>query len=152
MISSKRQNVFDYLIHPKNMSELLSDSIEIEPHNLDLKYKLGTQFKFSMTRFGLTQISTFKIDKLDPNFKITYVQTEGLFVKWKHTMLFEDHSEGKTLVTDIVDYTLPGGIFGFFIDDLWARKDLKQMLEKRLIRAEKHFSKMNKKKSKNSKK
>ena len=51
-------------------------------------------------------------------------------------MKFEDHGEGYTLVTDLVDYTLPFGILGNLSDDLFVKSDMTRILRSRLERVD----------------
>jgi hypothetical protein len=54
-------------------------------------------------------------------------------------MKFEEHGEHSTLVTDIVDYQVPLGIFGHLADDLILKSDMNRVLSQRLGKAKEHF-------------
>jgi ligand-binding SRPBCC domain-containing protein len=71
--------------------------------------------------------------------RLTYRQIEGIFTAWTHTMKFEEHGESETLVTDLVDYQVPLGLFGFLADDLLIKGDMRRVLAARLQKAKEHF-------------
>jgi hypothetical protein len=44
-----------------------------------------------------------------------------------------------TLITDVVDFTMPGGVLGSLADDLFVRSDIERLLKHRLIKIEERF-------------
>jgi ligand-binding SRPBCC domain-containing protein len=92
-----------------------------------------------MTRFGLSQSIRFRIEDVLRGSRLSYRQSEGIFSSWNHTMKFEEHGEHFTLVTDIVDYQVPLGIFGHLADDLILKSDMNRVLSQRLGKAKEHF-------------
>ncbi len=139
LIHAPRNEVFDYLTKPSNQPELLAPTIEVEVVTPDGDLKRGNEVHFNMTRFGLSQSIRFRIEDVLPGSRLTYRQTEGVFRSWVHTMKFEDHSENVTIVTDLVDYQLPLGIFGYLADDLLIKGDMTRLLRRRLVRTQEHF-------------
>ncbi len=137
LMPAPRSQVFELLTEPMNLSDLLKDTIEVEPKfSLDQVMRKGAEFSFVMTRFGLSQPVTFRVEDYIKGSRLTYKQAEGLMYNWYHTMKFEDFGDKQTLVTDLVEFELPFGIFGHIANDLFVKSDLKNVLEKRLFRAE----------------
>jgi len=141
LLPAPRAQVFELLTEPINLSDLLKDCIEVEAKfSLENQMRKGAEFSFIMTRFGLSQPVTFRVEDYIKGTRLTYKQVEGLMYNWYHTMKFEDFGDKETLVTDLVEFELPFGILGHIANDLFVKSDLKNVLEKRLIRAEEILS------------
>jgi ligand-binding SRPBCC domain-containing protein len=138
LIPAPRQAVFEYLTDPKNLVDLLEPIVQVEVLN-DVALKRGNEFHFNMTRFGLTQSVRLRIEDVLLGSRMTYRQSEGLFVSWVHSMKFDDHDDRSTLVTDLVDYQVPFGILGYLTDDLLLKNDMRHLLAHRLRKAKEHF-------------
>lgn len=139
VVPAPRSTVFDYLLQPKNLSYLLEEHIQVDPINMEAPLKVGSEFSFSMSRFGLSQNVRLRIERVVVDQTVTYRQVEGLFAKWVHTQQFENHGTHHCLVTDIVDFQLPFGLVGYLLDDLLIRRDMTRILESRLEKAVHHF-------------
>jgi ligand-binding SRPBCC domain-containing protein len=140
LIEAPRAEVYEYLTAPSQQPFLLEPAIRVEVLSPDGPFKRGDEMHFNMTRFGLSQSIRFRVEDVLPGSRLTYRQSEGVFTAWNHTMKFEDHSENSTLVTDIVDYSVPMGLFGFVADDLIIKSDMSRILRQRLHKAREHFS------------
>jgi len=105
----------------------------------EVPLKRGNEVHFVMTRFGLSQSIRFRIEDVLRGSRLTYRQAEGVFAGWTHTMKFDEHGESATLVTDLVDYQVPLGLFGHLADDLLLKSDMNRVLTGRLMKAKEHF-------------
>ncbi len=132
--------VFDGLCNPVRLPQWLAPDIEVETQGVDAPLLRGAEYGYLMTRFGFTQEVRLRIDEMIPGKRLTYSQTFGLFKQWVHTMKFAEAAVHQTLVTDIVEYELPFGIFGHLLSDLWLKKDLRSILKNRLDRAQQLLS------------
>lgn len=139
LIEAPKLDVFEYLTTPSHIPALLEPSIHVDVLSPDADLKRGDEIHFNMTRFGLSQSIRFRIEDLLPGSRLTYRQTEGIFAAWTHTMKFEEHNDKVTLVTDLVDYRVPMGLFGFLADDLLIKGDMARILKQRLDRVKTHF-------------
>lgn len=139
LIPASRGEVFDYVTTPKNQPFLLAPAIHVEVLTPELELKRGSEAHFNMTRLGLSQSIRFRIEDVLRGSRLTYRQVEGVFAAWTHTMKFDEHAEKETLVTELVDYQLPFGLFGFLADDLVVKNDMKRLLEFRLQKVKEHF-------------
>lgn len=140
IIPAQRATVFELLCNPERLSQLMVDNIDIEMTQGAETQGRGSEYRFVMTRYGLSQPVLLRVEEVWKNSRLTYRQVEGLFADWIHTMKFEDHGEDQTLVTDYIDYRLPMGILGYLADDLFVRKDVENFLGSRLERAKEYFA------------
>jgi ligand-binding SRPBCC domain-containing protein len=140
LIPAARFEVFDYLTDVSNLPFLLKPSIEVETFPFDGGLKRGSEIHLNMTRLGLSQSVRLRIEDWLKGSRLTYRQAEGLFAAWTHTMKFEEHGDSATLVTDVVDYQMPLGLFGYLADDLIVKRDMTAILEARLQKAKEHFA------------
>lgn len=140
LIPAARMDVFDYLTDPKNQPFLLQPSIDVQVVTPEIPLKRGNEVHFTMTRFGLSQSIRFRIEDVLRGSRLTFRQSEGIFTGWTHTMKFEEHADHATLVTDLVDYQVPLGLFGHLADDLILKSDMSRVLARRLERAKEHFA------------
>lgn len=141
VIPATRIEVFDYLTDPKELPHLLEPHIQVEVLSPDVPPQRGQEWHFMMTRLGMSQSVRLRVEDALKGSRLTYRQAEGLFLTWTHTMRFEEHGEKVTLVTDIVDYTMPLGLVGALVDDLLIKGDMQRLLESRLLRAKARFEK-----------
>lgn len=135
VISAPRPEVFDLLTDPKRLPALLSQHLEVTVETPNVPLKRGSEFQFTMTRFGLSQKIRLKVEDYLKDSRLVYRQAEGLFESWTHIVRCEDYGDRQTLVTDLVDYQVPLGLLGFIADDLYVKRDMRQILESRLERA-----------------
>ncbi len=119
LIPASRMEAFDFLTDPNNLPELLKPSIDVKVVTPDIPLKRGNEVHLMMTRFGLSQSIRFRVEDILRGSRLSYRQSEGLFASWTHTMKFDEHGENGTLVTDLVDYQVPLGLFGHLADD-WS--------------------------------
>lgn len=135
VIQGSRSRVFEVLTQPENLHDLLRGDIYVEIINSLEKLSVGCEVKMAMTRYGVKQLVRLRVDDYLVGHRIMYHQVEGFFKTWSHIMKFENHGEGYTLVTDLVDYTLPLGLLGNISDDLFIKSDMTRLLQARLERA-----------------
>lgn len=136
IIEAPRSRVFEILSDPSCLPDLLRGDIYVELMNSVEKMGSGSEIRLAMTRVGVKQLVHLRVDDFLHSKRMMYHQVEGFFKKWSHIMKFEDHGEGFTLVTDLVDYTLPFGLLGNLSDDLFVKKDMERILGNRLGRVD----------------
>lgn len=139
LIPASRMDVFDYLTDPNNLPSLIQPAIQVQVVTPEVPLKRGNEVHFMMSRFGLSQSIRFRIEDVLRGSRLTYRQSEGVFSMWNHTMKFEEHGENSTLVTDLVDYQVPLGLFGHLADDFVLKGDMTRLLNHRLNKAKEHF-------------
>ncbi len=136
IIEAPRPKVFEILTRPENLPDLLRGDIYVEVMTSIDRLSPGCEVRLAMTRLGVKQLVHLRVDDYLHSKRLMYHQVEGFFRSWIHIMKFEDHGEGFTLVTDVVDYTLPFGLIGNLSDDLFVKGDMSRILENRLGRVD----------------
>jgi len=136
IVEAPRTKVFEILTNPENLSELLRGDIYVELLGASAKLSSGSEIRIGMTRYGVKQLVQLRVDDYLHSKRFMYHQVEGFFKAWSHIMKFDDHGEGFTLVTDMVEYTLPLGILGNLSDDLFVKSDMTRILQRRLERVD----------------
>jgi len=136
IIEAPRTRVFEILTQPESLPDLLRGDIDVEVVSRAEKLTPGAEVRLSMTRYGVKQWVHLKVDDFLHSKRLMYHQVEGFFKSWSHIMKFDDHGDGFTLVTDLVDYTLPLGLLGNLTDDLFVKADMTKILENRLQRVD----------------
>ncbi len=139
VVPGPRFDVYDYMTSPANLAEQLKGHVEVIWQNPGIDLKTGSEFVFSMSRFGVEQPIRFAVDRMILGSQFTYRQISGVYARFIHTMKFEEQNPNETLVTDWVDYDMPFGLFGRLADDFFVHKDLRKLLEVRFDRAREHF-------------
>ena len=132
VIAGPKFKVFDYLTHPQNLESQLKGVIAVSWQNTGVDVQVGSEFLFMMSRFGIEQPIRFVVDKLVVGNSLTYRQVNGVFSRFTHTIRCEEHGQGETLVTDLIDYEVPFGLVGRLANDFFVHKDLKHLLSHRL--------------------
>ncbi len=140
VIEAPRGVVFEFLADYKNRPLLMPKSdIEMELVSPDTKIKKGAEYEVKITRFGIHYPLTYIIEDCDEPHYFIERQISGAFEEWLHTFKFEEHSEKSTLVTNIIDYSLPLGLLGTLLDDLYVRADIKRILINAHQNLQNHF-------------
>lgn len=132
VIPGSQFKVFEYLTAPANIPEQLAGMIKVSWQNPGVELQPGAEFLYSMERYGVEQTFRYTVDKLVLGHSLTYRQISGIFSTWTHTMKFEDHGNGQTLVSDIVEYEMPFGLLGRLADDFYMHREVQKILEHRL--------------------
>ncbi|MGE0763773.1 MAG: hypothetical protein AB7N80_10890 [Bdellovibrionales bacterium] len=143
IVPGPRSEVFEVVCAPEKLALLLADRIDVQMTRSAEALRRGAEYEFLMTRFGFSQPVRLKVEDYLKGSRLTYRQSEGLFADWVHTIKLEDHGENQTLVTDYVDYKVPFGLVGYLADDLFVRRDMRQILANRLNQAKAIFTKKN---------
>lgn len=140
VIPAPVKETFEFFTDPLRIPSLLEDKLEVEVENGGAELQKGAEYSYLMTRAGISQYVRFRVEDLSRGNFLTYRQIEGIFRQWVHTQKFSPHGRNQTLITDIVDYELPFGLIGHLLDDLLFRKDLLNILQRRLHKGFHHFS------------
>lgn len=130
-IKATTEKVFDLSrdidFHQKTASETNESAIGGVTSGL---INFGESVTWRGRHFGLYLKHTSKITAFERPSKFTDVMTKGHFTYFAHQHFFET-SESGTLMTDLLTYKTPFGIFGKLFDYLFLKKHLTQFLEHR---------------------
>jgi ligand-binding SRPBCC domain-containing protein len=139
LIPASAGDVYRYITDLSNLPQWLDPSLEVEfPSNPPILRPMS-EFELKFTRFGHEILARFRVDELKVREKFSYRQMSGFFKAWVHTQLLSVHDAKTTLLTDVVDFTLPYGVIGSLVDDLIGRSDVEKLLKHRLLKVEERF-------------
>lgn len=141
VINAPRFDVWNYMTAPDKIGEQLKPEVIVKWQNPGVPLAPNSEFLFLMSRYGIEQPIRFIIDRLVLGHSLNYRQVSGLFYRYSHSMRFEDHGQGETLVTDLIEYEIPFGLLGKIADDFIIRRNLKKLMEHRLENVVQHFNK-----------
>ncbi|MBK8551493.1 MAG: SRPBCC family protein [Ignavibacteria bacterium] len=111
------------------MKKITPSFIKAEILKIELPLKLHSDIELAITQFGLLKtVWKIKLTAFDPYTLITDTQVMGPFKKWVHDHCFEDIN-GKTLMTDRIDYELPFGVFGKIGQILFVKRMIEKQFE-----------------------
>lgn len=80
-----------------------------------------------------------RIAEIVENRLVVDVAEKSPFAAWRHEHRFEDLGEGRTRMTDHIEYRLPFGPLGRLADRLFVRRQLAGMFAERHDRTKRHF-------------
>lgn len=129
IVESPRQKVFKALLKPSLYKKLVPKKLELTLVSPELLMKKGAEYEFRVSRWGLRQILSLRVEEFKENEEVVFVQSVGFFGRYKHIIRLGEHSENTTLLSHFVDYDLQFGLFGKLYDDLYLRRYLKLILE-----------------------
>lgn len=139
LIPASQGDVYRYIVDLSNLPQWLDLSIEAEfPEPLPV-LREQTQFAIRFKRFGSSADAIFRVDELKARETFSYRQLTGFFKSWEHTQMLRAHDAKTTLLTDVVDFEMPYGLFGALADDLFVRADIQRLLQHRLLKIEERF-------------
>jgi ligand-binding SRPBCC domain-containing protein len=129
VIHAPREAVFKAHADIKILGQIMPDEYRIDVTGPEpSEFSKGAEFELKVTRAGVSVSWGTVIEDVVPGESFRDRQTYGPFDMWIHTHRFEEHGPN-TLVTDFVEYDLPGGILGKLADDLFVRRELKRIFE-----------------------
>jgi ligand-binding SRPBCC domain-containing protein len=129
VIPFSRSEVFKYVTDVNRLPDLLPDDYHLKLTVPPLEMRKGAEYEFKIQRFGVSHLWSIRVDDFIEDEMYVERQILGLFDTWILTCQLEDHGDGKTLISNYLEYEIPGGIIGKFFDDVWLRKDLKRIFE-----------------------
>ncbi len=129
IVKSPRAEVFAALSKPEKFANYMPQDLTLKLQSKAMRMNKGAEYEFKMTRYGIDQIWSLRVDELVENEKIVFTQSIGFFGKWSHTIAFEDFKEGETILHHYVEYDLHFGLFGKLYDDLHFRGYVTKLLE-----------------------
>ncbi len=148
LIPASRQNVFEYLTDVEKLIVDLRPSVDLSftlngsaTASLNIpKIVAHAEIPVVVKRLGVTARGMIRIERATVPSELAYCQEAGWFRSWRHTIKLDVHGDGhSTLVTDLVDYRLPYGIFGTLADDLFFNRNLSKVLNDRAARIRAYF-------------
>jgi hypothetical protein len=142
LIPATREEVFEYLCDLNAVPEQLEDMIQVEFKLPPPKLAMLTDFDVTMTRYNVTAKIICRVEQFSPPERIFYRQKGGFFKTWTHSMTLDEHGPKQTRLSELVHYTMPFGLIGFLVDDIYVRSDIERIMNERAGRIVDHFNKV----------
>lgn len=136
-------DIWDFISAPTNLKEITPDYMGFTVTNNSGQ---GAMYPGMIITYKVSPILNIKINWMT---EITHIKNNNYFVDeqrvgpyslWHHQHIVES-IEGGVLMTDIVTYKPPMGVFGAIANTLFIRKQLENIFDYRKIALEKRFGK-----------
>ena len=128
--------VFTYFARPEHMADQFPENMGLNIIPLEVKngFGVGTIFRISGDFDGKRLEWDCETTEYIPHRKIVAKMIEGPFKKWVITVTFEPKGEEQTKTGIEVDYDMPMGPLGGFIDKIKLKKIAERGIENGLYR------------------
>lgn len=129
LINCPVKKAFEFHSDTNNLKLITPDFIKVIIRKIELPLKLQSEIVLEIIQFGLIKTNwTIQLTDFLPDTLITDTQLKGPFKVWIHRHCFAD-SNGKTLMTDKINYELPFGILGKLSDKIFVRRLIKKQFK-----------------------
>jgi len=120
LINAPVEKVFDYIAEPNNLVKWVHNCLEVNEVVPEGTLREGTTYREAMKLpAGIKIKCVTRISKYERPFKLDFESPfAGTYLSFAHTLEPKDNG---TLVTEIGDYTMPGGILGKAMDKLYMK-------------------------------
>jgi ligand-binding SRPBCC domain-containing protein len=135
-INAPLTEVFTYFARPEHMADQFPENMGLNIIPLEVKngFGVGTIFRISGDFDGKKLEWDCETIDYIPHRKIVAKMIEGPFKFWQITVDFEQINEKKTKTSITVDYDMPMGPLGGFIDKIKLKKIAERGMENGLYR------------------
>ena len=135
-INSPVSEVFTYFARPEHMADQFPENMGLNIIPLEVKNGFGVGTIFRINRDFDGKKLEWDCETIDyiPHKKIVAKMIEGPFKFWQITVDFDEINEKKTKTSITVDYDMPMGPLGGFIDKIKLKKIAERGMENGLYR------------------
>jgi ligand-binding SRPBCC domain-containing protein len=135
-ISAPLSEVFTYFARPEHMADQFPENMGLNIIPLEVRngFGIGTIFRISGDFDGKRLEWDCETIDYIPHKKIVAKMIEGPFKFWQITVDFEQINEKKTKTSITIDYDMPMGPLGGFIDKIKLKKIAERGMENGLYR------------------
>jgi uncharacterized membrane protein len=135
-IAAPISEVFTYFARPEHMADQFPENMGLNIIPLEVKngFGVGTIFRISGDFDGKKLEWDCETIDYIPHRKIVAQMIEGPFKHWEITVMFEEITDKKTRTSITVNYDMPMGPLGGFMDKVKLRKIAERGIENGLYR------------------
>ena len=135
-INAPISEVFTYFARPEHMADQFPENMGLNVIPIEVKngFGVGTIFRISGDFDGKKLEWDCETTEYIPHRKIVAKMIEGPFKSWIITVNFEPIKEKETVTSIRVDYDMPMGPLGGFIDKIKLKKIAERGIENGLYR------------------
>ena len=131
-------DAFEFCRDTRFLNEISPPLLHFQPRNrpeTDVKIAAGTEIEYDMRVHGVPMRWRSRIPVFDPPHRFIDQQLDGPYRSWSHTHTFASLNDHKTVIGDLVDYTIPGGpIVAFLTHLLFVERDLIKVFSHRSMK------------------
>jgi ligand-binding SRPBCC domain-containing protein len=114
-LNCPQEIVFDFLIRPAKVYEILHPDSGIRYVNVPELLELGSRIEFQIEGFGPVQHIVHEVVEFESPRRFVESQVTGPLGRWLHEHLVEPDAAGGILVVDRIEFEPPGGLAGFLV-------------------------------------
>lgn len=130
-INCSVEKAFAFHTDTNNLKLISPSSVKTEIIRIELPMVLNSEVELNITQYGIFKSYwKVKITRYVQNKVIGDFMVKGPFKHWYHEHIFE-MKDGKTIMTDKVDYSLPLGFLGNIAHILFVKRLIQKMFEYR---------------------
>lgn len=120
--------VFDFFSKAENLNALTPPELSFKITTpLPIKMFAGTIIDYKIKLSGIPFSWKTKISTWNPPHQFIDEQIKGPYVRWHHTHSFKDLGDGRTEMTDRIEFLSPGWILEPIINALFIQKKVEQI-------------------------
>jgi hypothetical protein len=123
------QAVFDFFRHLKSYGRILPEEQQIT-NEAETALREEGCLRLKWKQNGLWRLQELDIVEWNPPHGFVEKQVQGPFATWTHRHRFHEFQSG-TLMTDLLEYTLPTGPAGVLLDKLYLASRLDAVMNHR---------------------
>ena len=123
-LCSPLESIFDFFIRPENIQQISPPEMGlnfIDPPDI---LEAGCRLEFKLQGFGQVQHIVHEVSDLECPHGYTETQVQGPLKQWLHEHRFESDTAEQTIVTDRIEFQLPGGLMGLLLTEARVRESL----------------------------
>lgn len=122
LIDCDLEEIFEFHCDTNNLPLISPSYIKVKIIKIDKPIRLNSEIIVRVSQLGFLYTNWFiKVSKFEKNKIITDYQVKGPFKHWEHSHIFES-VDGKVKMTDLINYELPFGFIGKFVNSLFLNK------------------------------
>ena len=131
IVSASPAETFRFFEDPQNLARLTPPALNFQIVKIDgLPMATGTTIEYRIRLLGRTQRWRSLIVDYEQGHRFVDIQTSGPYSYWRHEHRFEE-ADGKTRMSDRVEYRLPYGRLGAIAQRVLVARQLRQIFDYR---------------------
>ncbi len=123
-VSAPLPRVFDFFRRPANLLGVTPPGLRLQLEEAPDELQLGSRLALVSRRWGLRYRGVTEVTAFAPDAFFIEEQKEGAFRRWLHAHRFAAMPDGRTRVTDEIDYEPPGGLLGLLLTTAAVDREL----------------------------
>jgi ligand-binding SRPBCC domain-containing protein len=142
LLAAQQAEVYAFHEDPRNIVKISPPSLRVEMVECSVPARSGGEFRLRVRQFGLPLEWIGYWEEAVPSVRLVDGACKSPFRYWRHHHLFAG-APGGTLMTDRVEYALPLGALGRFLDRTVMKLVFAAMFAARHRATRKYFSTRN---------